>query len=242
MRNLTTTDLNLFYSYDVGIESAYIITVKDNPKSEQLYNRCKMSCDKVGMPVKMWHAYNGLGDTIVAPDHLKNDSVMKLLKVTDHYLTRGEVACALSHISLWSHCAQIDKPIVILEHDSIMIKKIESLNNLNSIVYLGGAEWAKQNWTIMPIPPHASEGPNYHFICRAHAYAIDPQVAKNMLAHVLKMGICAPLDIMMRTDLFNVSHQGLYAYDENVDTTNDTTIKNRPVEGRTTKRNDKLEY
>lgn len=240
MRNLTTADLNLFYSYNTSVESAYIITVKDNVKSEELYSRCKLSCDKVGMPSKKWHAYNGLGDTIVAPDHLRNDPVMKLFKISDHYLTRGEVACALSHISLWAHCIQIDRPIVILEHDAVMVKKIDFLNTLNSIVYLGGAEWAKDKWTIMPIPPHASEGPNYHFICRAHAYAIDPHVAKNMLAHVLKMGICTSLDMMLRADIFNITHQGLYAYDDNIDASLDTTIKNRPLEGRTTKRNDSL--
>lgn len=193
------------------------------------------------MSYVVWDAFDGTGNTIIAPDHSKNETVTNIVKITDHYLTRGEVACALSHISLWVHCARIDQPIVILEHDSIMVKKFTSHDSYNSIVYLGGNEWAKKNWPIYPIPPHASEGPNYHFICRAHAYSIDPPMAKNLIAHVLKYGICAPLDIMMRTDIFNITHQGLYAYDENDDYTN-TTIKQRPLEGRTTKRNDRLEY
>jgi GR25 family glycosyltransferase involved in LPS biosynthesis len=159
-------------------------------------------------------------------------------------MTRGEVACALSHISLWVHCAKIDKPIVILEHDAIMCKKFEKMDNYNTIVWLGGNEWTELNWPIRPVPPHASEGPNWHFICRAHAYAIDPTMAKNLLSHIIKFGIHAPLDIMMRCDLFNVSHQGLYAYDKNFDrrnTTWDTTIKARPESGRTTERNDRLD-
>lgn len=237
-----TSDLNLYYSYNNTVENAYIITVKGNAQSEKISARCQQSCDMVGMPYKVWDAYDGTGTGIITPSHLVDDSVMRLMKITDHYLTRGEVACALSHISLWSHCAKIDRPIVILEHDSVMVRKFESHDSFNTIVYLGGAEWAKQNWGIYPIPPHASEGPNYHFICRAHAYSIDPQMAKNLLAHVIKMGICAPLDIMMRADLFNITHQGLFAYDDNVDAVNDTTIKARPVEGRTTKRNDGMEY
>jgi hypothetical protein len=192
------------------------------------------------MPYKVWDAYNGLNNPIVVPDHSKDCSVMNMLKITDHYLTRGEVACALSHISLWVHCAKIDKPIVILEHDAVMVERFEQHQSYNSIVYLGGSEWAQQGWKIYPIPPHASEGPNYHFICRAHAYSIDPAMAKNLISHVVKMGICAPLDIMLRADLFNITHQGLYAYDVMSDKT-DTTIKARPFEGRTTKRNDKLE-
>ena len=233
--------LNLYRSNNTHVEDAYIITVRGNENSERYSQRCQQSCAQVGMNFKVWDAYDGTNDTIVPPKHSENDSVMNMLKITDHYLTRGEVACALSHISLWVHCAVIDKPIVILEHDAIMCKKFETYDSYNSIVYLGGNEWANQGWKIYPIPPHASEGPNYLFICRAHAYAIDPAMAKNLISHVIKMGIVAPLDIMMRADLFNITHQGMFAYDNSVDKL-DTTIKKRPLEGRTTQRNDSLEW
>lgn len=232
---------NLYYSYNTLVDNAYIITVKNNRDSIALSERCQSSCKLVDMPYIIWDAFDGTNDTIITPEHSKNETVTNIVKITDHYLTRGEVACALSHISLWVHCARIDQPIVILEHDTVMVKKFASHDSYNSIVYLGGNEWAKKNWSIYPIPPHASEGPNYHFICRAHAYSIDPAMAKNLIAHVLKYGICAPLDIMMRADIFNITHQGFYAYDENDDYTH-TTIKQRPLEGRTTKRNDRLEY
>ena len=233
--------INLFFKNQVNVEDAYIITVKGNANSEMHAKECIESCNKVGQSYKIWDAYDATkGLPIIEPDHSKDDALMSMMKITDHYLTRGEVACALSHISLWKHCAAIDKPLVILEHDAIMVKKFESMNIYNSIVYLGGSEWAEKNWPIMPIPPHASEGPNYHFICRAHAYAIDPPMAKNLLSHVLKFGIVAPLDILMRVDIFNVSHQGLYAYDKSYDKIKDTTIKARPVSGRTTDRNDDL--
>ena len=231
---------SLYYSKDINVQNAYIITVKGNKDSEAKSLRCQKSCDAVGMKYVVWDAYDGIDGEIKTPDNLKNDSFMSMMKVTDHYMTRGEVACALSHISLWVECVKTDKPIVILEHDSIMLNRFEQHQSYNSIVYLGGDEWANQNWKIFPIPPFASEGPNYNFICRAHAYSIDPVMAKNLLSHVLKMGICSPLDIMLRADLFNITHQGLYAYDLNDNKTTDTTILNRPLEGRTTKRNDNL--
>jgi hypothetical protein len=162
---------------------------------------------------------------------------MQMVKVTDHYLTKAEVACALSHISLWAHCVKIDKPVVILEHDAVVINKIQHFPGYNTILYLGGAEWAEMNWPIMNVPPHASDGPNKHFLCRAHAYAIDPIVAKNMLANVLKMGIYASADVMLSADLYNISHCGLIAYDKPAD----TTIANRPSQGYSrVERNDKL--
>jgi len=233
--------LNLFYSRDVDVDKAYIITVKGHQASEKLSQRCQQSCASVGMPYEVWDAFDGTASTdIVTPQHSVNDSIIRMLKITDHYMTRGEVACALSHISLWIHCAKMDKPIVILEHDTIMVNPFKSMNSYNSIVYLGGSEWAEKNWPIYFIPPHASEGPNWLFLCRAHAYAIDPCMAKNLIAHVLKLGIHAPLDIMLRADLFNITHQGLFAYDKNVNATTDTTIKARPAAGRSTFRNDNL--
>ena len=72
---------------------------------------------------------------------MKDNAFMRMLKITDHYMTRGEVACALSHISLWVHCAVIDKPIVIMEHDAVMVKKFDEIKSYNAIVYLGGQEW-----------------------------------------------------------------------------------------------------
>lgn len=229
----------LFRSYDIGIESAYIIRLKDNSASESYAVRCAKSCDSVGMPYKFWDAYDGTkSGEIVIPEHSRECSYMSILKVMDNYMTKGEVAIALSHISLWLHCARIDKPIVILEHDAVMVKKFERMKGYNTITYLGCVEWAKHRWSMMDIPLHGSDGPNKHFILRAHAYAIDPAVAKNMLAQTLKMGIYAPLDEMMYADLYNIGHDGLYAYDEQ----SVSTVRNRPSDTRTTVKNDDLSF
>lgn len=229
----------LFRSYDTLVESAYIIRLKNNALSEKYATRCANSCDTVRMPYKFWDAFDGTRTgEILVPDHSTNCSYMSIMKVMDNYMTKSEVALALSHISLWLHCAKIDKPIVVLEHDAVMVKKFESIKGYNTIVYLGCAEWAKHNWPIMDIPLHGSDGPNKHFILRAHAYAIDPAVAKNLLAQTLKMGIYATLDEMMYADLYNISHDGLYAYDEE----SSSTVINRPSDTRTTVKNDNLSF
>lgn len=227
---------SLFSSYDTSVSKAYIIRVAGNENSETRATRCAESCDLVGMPWEYWDAYNGITDELVAPEH--HSGVMEMVKITDHYLTRGEVACALSHISLWQKCVLDDQPLVVLEHDSVMVQPYVNHAVFNSICFLGSNEQVNQGWGVFPTPPHASEGPNYHFLCRAHAYAIDPAVAKNMLAHVLKYGICAPLDIMIRADVFPIHQMGIFAYDVKGE---DTTILGRPKEGRSTQRNDNLE-
>lgn len=228
----------LFRSYDVGIESAYIITVKGNSTSEKYSERCAQSCRSVGMPYKIWDAYDGTkkNELIEPPRHLRDCSFMSIVKIMDNYLTKAEVACALSHISLWLHCAKIDKPIIVLEHDAVVLKNLTHFPGFNTILFLGSVEWAEQKWPMMSVPLHGSDGPNKHFICRAHAYAIDPIVAKNMLSNILKMGIYASLDEMMAADLYNISHVGCIAYDKQ----SDTTICVRPTEGRRTTKNDDL--
>jgi Glycosyltransferase family 25 (LPS biosynthesis protein) len=228
--------MKLSFSYNMNVDKAYIIRVKDHERSELLAKNCAESCDKVKMPYEFWDAYNGLDSELKAPIH--HGQFMNMVKITDHYMTRGEVACALSHISLWVKCVEQDQPLVVLEHDAVMVQPYRQHAVFNSICYLGSNEQVNQGWAVLPTPPHASEGPNYHFICRAHAYAIDPAVAKNMLAHVLKYGINAPLDIMLRTDVFPVHQIGIFAYDAK---DGQTTILGRPLDGRSTKRNDNLE-
>lgn len=227
--------LNLYYSRQIDVENAYIITIKGNDTSEQLSKRCQLSCHNSGMKYKVWDAFDGYSDLSI-PEHSKNSDILKLIKVTDHYLSRTEVACFLSHLSLWIHCCTIDKPIVILEHDAMMLKKFERHTTMNSIIYLGCIEWFSRSMPMLEIPLYGSEGPNYLFICRAHAYSIDPLVAKNLISHVIKMGIHTTLDKYLRADLFNITHQGLYAFDSD----GKSTIINRPVDGRSNIRNDEL--
>ena len=233
---------SLNFSYDVKIRKAYIIRIKGHELSESLAKRCADSVTRVNMQYEYSDAFNGINDTITPPDNMH--PFMKMVKVTDHFLTRGEAACALSHINLWAKCVEQDQPLVILEHDAVMVAPYEQHAVFNSIAYLGSNEQVKQGWGVYATPPHASEGPNYHFICRAHAYGIDPAVAKNMLAHVLKFGISAPLDIILRADIFPIHQMGIFAYDIKEFKPNttelNTTILGRPKEGRKTDRNDKL--
>ena len=97
-------------------------------------------------------------------------------------------------------------------------------------------EQMKKKWSIYPTPPHGTDGENFHFICRAHAYSIDPAVAKNMLAYVLQYGINTSLDRMLRADIFPIHQMNLFAYDES----SQTSITNRAKGDRPSLRNDNL--
>ena len=207
-------DLNksLNFSYNLNIESAYIITVKGNSTSEKLSARCAASCGNVGMPYKIFEAVDGTSGLLKVPPSLETCTYLTWLKKVDPHLSISEVACALSHFALWCHCIEIDQPIVILEHDAVMARAYKTHDVYNAIAYLGCDEQMR-GWSVLPIPPHGTNGPNYHFMLRAHAYAIDPAVAKNMVAHLIKYGIHESLDIMLRADIFPIVQTGWFAYE-----------------------------
>jgi len=226
------SSLNLDCNYDRTIESAYVITIKDDKTSEAMTGRCITSCNAVGQPVKVWDAFNGRGDRIITPEHSKNQSWTKWFKVFDHHLSQGEIACYLSHLSLWIHCIEIDRPIVILEHDAIMLHPYLDFKAFNNIVYLGSSEQYKNSssWPVTPIPMFSSINRNYMFIGRAHAYAVDPQVCKNIVGDVIKNGLGETLDIVLRADRYGMVQQGLYAYNEDGPTTIDTRKPDVPLD------------
>lgn len=207
--------INYNYSYKIRVNNAYIITVKGNELSEKLSRRCAESCEKVNQPYKIYYGFDGTDKkNIIVPEELQNESWLKWIKLYTNVLSTAQIVCFYSHVSLWIKCLEIDEPIVILEHDAIMVKHYDMHSAWNSIVYLGSAEQVRDS-RVYHIPPHgSSEDTRNRFICRAHAYAIDPAIAKNLLSHVIKNGICAPLDVTIRSDLFPIAQQGIYAYDE----------------------------
>lgn len=214
----------LMYSYSDDVNNAYIITINGNKNSETLFQDCIKSCNEVGQKYIRWDAFDGTdGKEIKIPDNLKDQSWLKLLKFTSYKMTISEIACALSHISLWVHCITIDEPIAILEHDAILINSYRKHAFRNSICWLGnikGAWQYKDGAFPITTPPMPGETKNTVHIDGCVAYAIDPMSANQLLISVLDRGIYAPVDIMIKSNRFCITQTGLY----NVSTNEISTI------------------
>tara|TARA_R100000664_G_scaffold31723_1_gene45656 strand:+ start:130 stop:858 length:729 start_codon:yes stop_codon:yes gene_type:complete len=225
--------MNYYCHHEFGIEGTYIISIKGNEVSEQLTQQCLASCKEVGQPnVHIFPAFDAtdskvkvqkhdlglpIGElgSIKVPDFLQGQAFLNFLRLKRCDLLMTQIACFLSHYSLWCMCLDKDMPIVILEHDAVMIKPYLRHHYINNIVYLGGCEQVegtlRSNETI---PPHASDQQGLdRFICRAHAYAIDPIMAKNLVSYAINHGIITTADAMMRYDMFGIVQEGIYAYD-----------------------------
>ena len=225
--------MNYYSQLEMSIEGTYIISIQGNKVSEQLTQQCLASCEKVGQPnVNVFPAFDATGSkvkvqqhdlglpvgelgSIKVPEFLQGQAFLNFLRLKRCDLLMTQIACFLSHYSLWCMCLDKDRPIVILEHDAVMVKPFVRHNYLNNIVYLGGSEQIHGSLRDTDtIPPHASDQQGLdRFICRAHAYSIDPIMAKNLVSYAIHHGIITTADAMMRYDMFGIVQNGVYAYD-----------------------------
>jgi hypothetical protein len=225
--------MNYYNHFQMEVEGTYIISLQGNEVSQKLTQQCVESCEKVGQPnLNLFPAFDAtdspvkiqdhdlgkpIGElgTIKVPDFLKGQAFINFLRLRRSDLLMTQIACFLSHYSLWCMCLDKDRPIVILEHDAIMVKPYLRHNYLNNIVYLGGQEQIEGTLRCNDtIPPHASDHKGLdRFICRAHAYAIDPPIAKNLVAYSINHGIITTADAIMRCDMFGIVQDGVYAYE-----------------------------
>ena len=225
--------MNYYNKHEMSVEGTYIISIQGNKVSEQLTQQCLASCEKVGQPnVQVFPAFDATGSkikvqqhdlglpvgelgSIKVPEFLQGQAFLNFLRLKRCDLLMTQIACFLSHYSLWCMCLDKDMPIVILEHDAVMVKPFLRHNYLNNIVYLGGSEQKRGSLRDTDtIPPHASDQQGLdRFICRAHAYSIDPIMAKNLVSYAIHHGIITTADAMMRYDMFGIVQNGVYAYD-----------------------------
>ena len=225
--------MNYYNQHEMAIEGTYIISIQGNKVSEQLTQQCLASCEKVGQPnVNVFPAFDATGSkvkvqqhdlglpvgelgSIKVPEFLQGQAFLNFLRLKRCDLLMTQISCFLSHYSLWCMCLDKDMPIVILEHDAVMVKPFLRHNYLNNIVYLGGSEQIHGSLRDTDtIPPHASDQQGLdRFICRAHAYSIDPIMAKNLVSYAIHHGIITTADAMMRYDMFGIVQNGVYAYD-----------------------------
>lgn len=235
--NYSTDDsLNILYNRTKQIAETLIIAVPNNKNSLMCATRAMDSCIELGQPnPRIFWGYDGTDKKVIkTPEHLKHSDTMQLFKVMDTTLSITEVSCLLSHIAAWVHCIKINQPIVILEHDSIMLKPFTYLLVNNTLEYLGHVgELAKEiniddveemqnylksgQYTHKPaarylnIPLTQMVNVNYLLILGLHNYAIDPILARKLVSYVIKYGLINPADAIIEQHDFTLVQTGTYA-------------------------------
>lgn len=174
---------------------AFVITIRDNEKSVQVADRCIKSCAKMGLEVEKWDA--------ITPRHREfKDLLLKYglnRKNFDQGWSRPDSAMAvfLSMISLWEHAIEIDRPILILEHDAVMMSPIPKNFTFGWVCTLGKPSYGKFN-----IPTTLGTGPlvQKQYFGGAHSYVVSPEGARRLLEKVEEYN--QPADVFLNVNNF----------------------------------------
>lgn len=219
---------SLYRNHALDIDAAYIIYVPGNDTSIDLARRCQASCESVGQSSVLWPGFDGTQGSIVTPPQLRSQDWVSWIKIMDHYQSMSEIACSLSHISLWALCMTQDRPMIVLEHDAVMTRALPRHRFTNTVQYLGCVEQVHDAQRSIDTMPFSTINQNWHFINRAHAYSIDPPAARRLFGIVLERGIFESLDVMIMNDHVAIIQDGIYAHEQHQGV---TTITDRKQTG-----------
>ena len=206
--------MSIFKTYQREIAGTYIIKLRNNVASEEMAKRCMDSCKAVGQKsVEYFAAVDGTGGQL----RIDRQSEMYLggIKTSTGKLTSSEYGCFLSHVLLWRRCAEMDAPIVILEHDAVMMNAFNEFPFYNCVFYLGNEaheQFKDSPPGLVTAPGRCTEFvqtgentdkiPCRFYMDRTHAYAIDSIVARRLLSKVYAMGIVEAADSFVTFDEF----------------------------------------
>jgi glycosyl transferase family 25 len=139
---------------------------------------------------------------------LQTHNLFPYPKVVTKKLRPGYTGCFLSHFLLWKQCVNLQEPILIFEHDGLLIRSLPDniLDTFDTILYLDPASRIETDYEnylkqesdlyVEHYPHIVSEKVKYRsmnmtHIKGIHAYIIKPQGANMLLNSISKFGFIA---------------------------------------------------
>jgi GR25 family glycosyltransferase involved in LPS biosynthesis len=99
---------------------AFVIRKPNDELSEKLSTECVESAKKFGIFAEKVDGVYSNHDEIIKEKNLKFFEKMKEHRKN----SPGIKGCFLSHYQLWEHCISLNEPIIIFEHDALMIRPL----------------------------------------------------------------------------------------------------------------------
>lgn len=168
---------------------AYILKTKD-PRSVEYAKASSDSCNQVGLP---WEYI----EWFTSENHQESWNHTGVPKPKSVPSNQAAQCCFSGHIHIWKKILDSGEPAVILEHDGIMLHKIELDIPDNVIVTLGYKLKAPTKYD------HKMAGPPIEIVDvknsgheGSHAYAITPRTAEKLLGEIHRDGCKYPIDNM----------------------------------------------
>lgn len=191
----------------------FIITIMDLKESFEVSKRCKDSCILHGVSkVSFWNASTPKNTNL---EEAFKDNQINLQSFLSYPLgsrPKNVMGCFLSHYRLWKHCIEINKPILILEHDAVMTSSgfLKSSSGIPQELYrenpfllsIGHPSYGRFNTPSKKgIVPLVSK----RYLPGAHAYLLNPKAAIELIKKATIDAI--PTDVFIGIKNFRFLHE-----------------------------------
>ena len=174
---------------------AYVITVKDNEHSEEAADRCIKSAAKFDINAEKFYGYNSKDDVVAIA---KEEGLLTISQFRTNEYSRfpNVLAAFLSHRALWKKCNIEETPIVIFEHDAIVVNSLPDMSKFKHLMSVGKPSYGKFNIPTIGVGPLKSKP----YLPGAHAYMLKPSGANMLLKTSLHRA--EPTDIFINNQNF----------------------------------------
>lgn len=173
---------------------AYILKIND-ATSEEYAKTCSDSCDSAGMEWEYFQGFQNMsGKMAWSMTGLKLNFFEEYKRIDNPSASQKAECCSAGHAAIWKKIANgPDEAAIILEHDSLLLHKIDIDVPDNNIVVLGYKVTNPNKYdyvkagppkSIIPILGH--EG--------AHAYAITKNTARLLIEEIEQRGLLGCID------------------------------------------------
>jgi GR25 family glycosyltransferase involved in LPS biosynthesis len=154
----------------------FVITIRDNEKSEDAAQRCVMSGERFGMDIEFYEATTPINTDVY---EALNEKKIPVSGFQNNKFSREDntIAAFLSHHSIWEFCADTGEEVTIFEHDAILVDQIPDLD------YNGCISFGKPSYGNFNNPPNLGKNRlvSKRYFPGAHAYRMKPNAAKVLI-------------------------------------------------------------
>ena len=193
---------------------AIVIRLKGIEESESLAQECIDSAKSKGLIV---YPFDGVyGEEQIAAKHAEFQIRPWKEKMKKNRL--GVKGCFLSHYSIWLHCLETDQPILVFEHDAVVLRSIPTnitelfdefllLDPYNKMTKSYGSMHEKDG--EFKIEEYYNENSQqkyelqHQYAMGLQAYIIKPNAAAKLLESVKKNGYY-PADMQCHKGIINI--------------------------------------
>jgi len=169
------------YSINNEPANCYVITIETNSESIKASERCISSANQFGLDTEIFNAYTPRHDPLKILEG-NGINTKGFHRPSHNSYIDAAAGCFLSHFTLWKKCIEINKLIIIFEHDAIIINEIP-FNILDGIGFDKLINLGEPAHGSIKTPKFIGVGllQSSNKLYGSHAYAVKPAGALELI-------------------------------------------------------------